>query len=201
MIDLWTIGYSAFTIRGFTGVIKDYGIPLIIDVRSTPYSRYHPDYNKEALEKTLSKHSVFYRNYATEFGGHQTERAFFAPEGYLDFEKFAKSADFIRGLSRLANSLEQGYTFALMCAEKAPSVCHRSIMVARSFHELGLPVKHILPGGGTKTHGELETELLDCYFPNRDQLPIDGVYEDDETLIRKAYRLRNSEIGYRLYTY
>jgi uncharacterized protein (DUF488 family) len=199
MADIYTMGYSAFALEDFIETAKSFGIKLVVDVRSLPYSKHYPDYNKESLEKILSAHNIFYRNYAKEFGAQQTRKDFFSPEGFLDYEKFVKSDDFMRGFSKIKKSLEKNYTLAFLCAEKDPSVCHRSIMVARPFCESGLTVNHILQNGDTETQKEIETQLLEHYFPDRNQLTLsDDVVEDDEALIKKAYRLRNSEIGYRM---
>ncbi|GHT01736.1 hypothetical protein AGMMS50276_30380 [Synergistales bacterium] len=199
MADIYTIGYTSYEITNFIDVLKAFGIKLVVDVRSLPYSEYYPDYNKESLEKTLSRYNIFYRNYSREFGARQTAKNFFAPEGYLDFEKFTKSNNFMQGFSKLVKSLEQGYTFALLCAEKNPATCHRSIMVSRVFSESGCIVRHILQNGETETQSDVENQLVEHYFPNRNQLTLfDDNVIDDSLFVKKAYRLRNSEIGYRL---
>ena len=57
---------------------------------------------------------------------------------------------FQNGVNKLIKSMEQGYVFALMCAEKDPINCHRAIMVSRYFSKLGYMVTHIEPNGGKK---------------------------------------------------
>ena len=49
---IYTIGYTAFPINEFLDVIKHYGIHCVIDVRSSPFSNYYSDYNKDELENT-----------------------------------------------------------------------------------------------------------------------------------------------------
>ena len=73
---IYTIGYTAFPINEFLDVIKHYGIDCVIDVRSSPFSNYYIDYNKDALENALKQNNILYRNYANEFGARQTNPAF-----------------------------------------------------------------------------------------------------------------------------
>jgi hypothetical protein len=91
----------------------------------------------------------------------------------------------------------QNYRFALMCAEKDPINCHRTILVTRSFHDAGYKVKHLLPNNGMVTQEDIENRLLlDKYFPNRNQITLFGEVFSKSEYIAQAYRKRNSEIGY-----
>ncbi|MDR1136013.1 MAG: DUF488 domain-containing protein [Clostridiales Family XIII bacterium] len=197
MKELFTIGYSPFSMTDFLEVLKRYRIRLLIDVRSVPYSSHYSAYNKENLIPMLKSIGIVYDNYATEFGAQQTNPVYFDKrDGYLDFDKYVKSASFGRGFQKAENVIKQGHLFALMCAEKDPATCHRSIMVSRVFSECGYCIKHILADGKTEGQDDIETQLLDKYFPNRNQLTLWG--EDQEATVPNAYRKRNEEIGFRL---
>jgi uncharacterized protein (DUF488 family) len=103
MIDtVYTIGYSGFLINDFISTIKSNNISLIIDVRSQPYSQYFSDYNKEGLQQRLESQGIYYRNYVKEFGARQDERQYYSKNGYLDFELYAKSPSFLKGIERPA---------------------------------------------------------------------------------------------------
>jgi uncharacterized protein (DUF488 family) len=194
---LFTIGYTAFQVEEFVDVIKHYGVNVVVDVRSLPYSEHYAQYNKENIEQMLSTNKIHYRNYSDEFGAHQTEKQYFSRNGYLDFELFAESARFKRGFEKIKMSLARGFRIALMCAEKDPATCHRSIMVSRAFHKDGNAVSHILANGDIESQDGIELRLLDKYFPNRNQLTL---FEEQpgEQLTAMAYQKRNAEIGYRL---
>lgn len=195
---IYTIGYSGFSIDSFIEMLKKHNIRLLIDVRSSPFSSFYSDYNKESLENLLRKNGIYYRNYASEFGARQNDKTLYHQDGYLDFDLFCESESFKSGISKLINSLEQGYSFALMCAEKDPIRCHRTIMVSRRFFEKGFNVMHLLPNGASKSQQQIEQELLDKFFPNREQITFFSDLENDSTLIPQAYRLQNAEIGYRM---
>ena len=194
---IYTIGYSGFSINAFIDTLKRHGIRLVIDVRSSPYSSFYPDYNMDTLKATLLKNGIYYRNYADEFGARQNNKALYA-EGYLDFNLHCQSEAFIKGVTKLIDSLAQGYTFALMCAEKEPIRCHRTIMVSRRFFEKGYTIIHILPNGAYTTQQDIEQKLLDKFFPDRDQTTFFNEPQSDNQLIPQAYKLQNAEIGYRM---
>ncbi len=196
---LYTIGYSGYKIENFLEEIKKHGISTIIDVRSNPYSQYYVDYNKEVLNDFLTKNRIYYRNYAKEFGAQQKNPAYYSTRGYLDFNKFVQSDDFLNGVEKLKNGMLKGYHFALMCAEKDPIDCHRTIMITREFSKLGYKIIHLLPTGDEQSQDDIELRLLNHYFPNRDQV---NLFEDQllsrHELITLAYEKKNAEIGYTL---
>lgn len=195
---VYTIGYAGFSIENFLNVLQDYGVSVLVDVRSSPFSSRYPAYNRDELELTLRRRHIHYRNYAREFGARQTDRQFYNAQGYLDFEVFAQSEPFLEGVKKIENSMQQGFCFALMCAEIDPLDCHRAILVARAFSCRGYQVVHLCPGERTVTHQKLEQRLLDRYYPERDQCSIFSAAQDEATLLENAYRLRNAEIGYHI---
>ncbi len=194
---VFTIGYSGFpNPKDFLQCLKDNGIRLLIDVRSSPFSAYYQQYDKPAISALLKANGIQYRHFAREFGARQESEEFYR-NGRLDFELFAKSVQFAEGVEKIKWALERSYSPVLMCAEKEPSTCHRTIMVARRFHEMGFPICHLMPDGKTKTQQDIETELLETYFKNRNQVSLFEEYKSDDVLIPEAYKMRNDEIGYR----
>ena len=195
---VYTIGYSGFSIEDFIATLKLYNVSVVVDVRSSPFSNYFPEYNKDSLEIILKTHGIHYRNYADSFGARQNDRKYYCREGYLDFDVFSKSEAFLKGFTKMCNSMEQNYIFALMCAEKDPICCHRTILVGRTFFERGYNVVHLLANGSTTTQKEINTRLLEKYYPDRDQMTLFDAPQDEKTLLREAYKKQNAEIGYRL---
>lgn len=195
-MTLYTIGYSGFSLPDFLALLKQRDISLVVDVRSQPHSRYYSDYDKQALSCTLKGEGLYYRNYDREFGARQTDPRYASPGGYLDFERFAQSPQFLEGLDKLERSMAQGYRFALMCAEKDPVRCHRAILVARAFFQAGYEVVHLMPEGRSCTQAELESRLVDQYFPDRDQISLFGAALSEEDYVAESYRRQNAAIGY-----
>lgn len=201
MSVLYTIGYTAFPdLDQFIDAIKQHNISVVIDVRSSPYSKYYESYNKENLESCLKSNQIYYRNYATEFGARQLDKSFYNNEGFLDFNLFTKSSkSFLMGAEKVNKSLSEDYNVVLMCAEKDPINCHRCIMISKFFFYDGINVKHIISEEKISTQVDIEKRLVDHYYPNRYQmsfLDMDStVSEADYT--RRAYFEKNKEIAYR----
>ena len=200
MKEIFTIGHSAYSIELFISLLNRYQINCIADVRSVPYSQYTPQYNMNDLKGALKSHGIIYVYFGKELGARREERELYTPEGYLDFEKVSKNIVFQSAVERIQKGIDKGINIALMCTEKDPIDCHRSIMVARQFHENKYKVGNILTDGSLQSQDDIEQRLLDLYFPDRMQPTL---FETGETiteldLIVNAYRLRNKEIGYYL---
>ena len=192
---IYTIGYSAFSIDEFIETIKNFGISCVIDVRSSPFSNYYADYNKDTLERTLKEHNILYRNYANEFGARQTDLMFYTGD-IVDFDKFIKSDQFLEGVSKVNKGIERGYSFVLMCAEKDPIKCHRSIMLGKGFSENGFDVKHIVSKTEIESQRELEERLLEMYHHDRFQLNFFCEEQSYSELLADSYKKQNLAIGY-----
>lgn len=194
--ELYTIGYAGFpNTQDFLDALKRYEAQILIDVRSSPFSNYYAAYNKDALSDLLRAQGIYYFNFAKQFGARQENTEFYR-NGRLDFETFSRSDQFLDGVRKVDAS---NAVVTFMCAEKKPSECHRTILVARAFSDKGQEVKHIMPNGETMTQRDVERELLETYFPNRAQASIfEEMNKSEEEYIAEAYRLRNNEIGFKL---
>lgn len=200
MKTLYTIGHSNLRIDDFINLLNTYDINSIVDVRSTPYSRYTPQYNRENLKVSLKKYGVAYIGMAKEFGARRDNRSLYHDEGgYLDFELVYKDEYFLKGVQRIDAGISLGYKIALMCTERDAIDCHRNIMIARYFHRQGYAIVNVKHDESSELQHELEERLLDKYFPRRDSISIfevDNINRNE--MIKKAYNLRNKEIGHRL---
>ena len=200
MGNLFTIGHSQYTSNYFVDLLKSYDINYVLDVRSTPYSKYAEQFNRENLNKFLEKQGIQYSFMGKYFGARPVEVELYNERGYLDFEKVSQTERFHVGMKNVILGLERGNKIALMCTEKDPFDCHRAIMVARAFDKHGVDVKHILSDGSIQTQRDLDNRLLDKYFADRYQLSLfnyQNILSDDEYIAR-AYCKRNQEIGYRI---
>ncbi len=197
-MQLYTVGHSTYPVEHFLELLRKFNVQYIIDVRSTPYSRFASQYNSDALSAVLKKNGIEYFHMGKFFGARQEDKQYY-PNNYLDFEMFRQSDLFKKGMLNIENGLEK-YNIALMCTEKNPIDCHRAIMVARGFELDGIDVKHILHDGSEISQYQLNQQLLDMFFPDRNQLSLFDIGHEktDEEYLTEAYRIRNKEIGYRL---
>jgi uncharacterized protein (DUF488 family) len=196
MKEIYTIGYSCFKIDDFVNVLKKYNINCVVDVRSNPNSKFYTDYNYNELENTLKEHNILYRNYKKEFGAQQENTKYYR-NGYLDFESFCMSEAFREGMRKIEAGIELKYIFVLMCAEKDPIKCHRTLMIANEFHKSGYKINNILFDGTIETQESIEQRLLDIYFPKREQMSFLEKDLSVDEMVRESYKMRNEEIGYR----
>lgn len=197
MASVYTIGYAAFSIDDFIDILKSHKISHLIDVRSNPVSEYFQYYNSFNLEQKLKQHNIMYENFALEFGARQENKEFFAKDGFVDFEKFTQSEQFKNGLRKIKAGLERGINLVLMCAEKDPINCHRSIMIGHAMQKNGIEVLHIMHDGQLQHQKEIDKRLLELYFHDRNQLNLFAENSSEQELIEQAYKKQNEKIGYR----
>jgi uncharacterized protein (DUF488 family) len=145
-----TIGHSNHPIQRFVDLLTAGGVKLLVDVRSLPWSRRFPHFGKERLEKSLADAGIAYVH-ESALGG--------KPEGGGSYEALAARADFQAALDRLIDC-EQATTLCLMCAEKEPLNCHRTVLVSRRLAERGVAIEHLLADGGARAHRDVEEALL-----------------------------------------
>ncbi len=197
---IFTIGHSNHEISDFVTLIKDHKVDMILDVRSTPYSKRYPQYNREELSLVLDSHQLGYQSFGLWFGARQPDPEYYTSEGWLHYSAFTKSGIFAQGISSLDHYLIQGHIPALLCCEKDPFDCHRAIMVARALSLKGYDVQHILADGKILTQAELDQKLLNKYFPNREEGNIFDLIEgrlSTEEMLQEAYLQRNEAIAWR----
>ena len=151
MIPIRTIGHSNHPIERFVGLLQAAGIALLVDVRSMPYSRRFPQFGKERLAKSLAEAGIDYVHEGAALGG--------KPEGGADYDALAERPAFKEALGRLIERADET-TLCLMCAEKEPLDCHRTVLVSRRLAERGVSIDHLLADGGTRPHRDVEDALL-----------------------------------------
>lgn len=199
MNKVFTIGYTSFEIDKFIQILKKFNITCLIDVRSFPKSSYYKYFDDNNLSRLLKENNILYRNYKEEFGARQENKDFYNKDGYLDFNVFANSEQFNQGIDKIKKAQAMGYVVCLMCAEKDPINCHRTILIARNLDKKGFEVEHILATQETCSQKDIDKRLLDDFFPNRQQISLfaDNNLSEEEQ-IEKSYQLKNQEIGFKL---
>ena len=142
-IPIYTIGYGSRSIEQFIEVLQQHEIAYLIDVRSTPYSRYKPEFSKEALEAELQRHRIRYVFMGDTLGGHPDDEACYDENGQVDYEQVKDTKSYRRGIERLQTAFAQQQCVALMCSEGKPEQCHRSKLIGASLNAQDIPVTHI----------------------------------------------------------
>jgi uncharacterized protein (DUF488 family) len=150
---VFTIGHSNHSAETFVRLLKGYGIEVLVDTRSHPYSRHAPRFNASALENALSKDGIGYLFFGAELGGRPEGGEFYDAKGRVDYALVGCSRPFLDGISRLEKELRT-HTAALLCSEEDPARCHRRLLVGRALEELGYMLRHIRGDGSLETEDE-----------------------------------------------
>lgn len=198
---IFTIGYSGYhqDQNRFVSDLKTSGVNVIADVRTSPYSRYAAEFNKDTLNSFLRKNGMLYLFMGAQLGARPSNNACYK-NGAVDYDSILTSAEFMKGLDRLQDGISKGYRIALMCAEKDPICCHRNILVAHALAKRGVSVGHFIQlvsnePAVVENSDDTESRLLEeC---NMDQLSQGDLFMSNEDRIEAAYRSRFKEIAYR----
>jgi uncharacterized protein (DUF488 family) len=186
---LFTIGHSTHSLSQFCELLKGHQVTAVADVRSVPYSRRNPEFNREALQANLEERGIAYSFLGVELGGRPS-----SPDCYLDgrvqYDRLAETHLFRTGLECVHLGAER-YRLALLCAEADPIQCHRTILVCRRLKSTGLTIQHILPTGMLESQDESEKRLL-----RLNNLSCDDLFSRADEVLEEAYRLQESRIAY-----
>ena len=189
---IFTVGHSTHEIEKFIGLLKMHAITAICDVRSSPYSRFNPQYNREALKASLLENDIKYVFLGEELGARSDDPACYC-NGKVQYDRLAKTALFQEGLERLLKGA-QDYNIALVCAEKDPLECHRTILVAREVENQGGVVSHILENGAIETHDEAMARLIKQINAGQDH----DLFMTEDEIRNRAYSKQAERISYAL---
>ncbi len=139
-MKLYTIGHSNHSIEKFVSLLDENGVALLVDVRTAPYSRYNPQFNKETLQHALSEHWIEYAFAGKFLGGRPSDPTCYKdqklPEegaDYLhvvDYPEVMKRPWFIKGIEALLEMADERTT-AIMCSEEDPAECHRHHLISK----------------------------------------------------------------------
>lgn len=186
---LFTIGHSNLEAPTLVKLLQQHTVQMIADVRSSPYSQYTPQFNREVLQLTLKQAGIGYVFLGDELGARRSERECYE-NGQAVYELIAKTSSFKAGLERLQAGANK-FRIALMCAEKDPLTCHRTILVCRSLKNFGAIIQHIHSDGHLESHAEAEQRLLQTL-----KLPTEDFFRKPSEILDEAYALQGKKIAY-----
>ncbi len=196
-MNLYTIGYATKPLTSFIQHLRRYNIDVVADIRSVPYSKIFKEYHRESIEAYLRKNKIRYVYLGDELGPRSKDPKHYNDTGQVQFERLMQSPLFIDGVKRLKIGVEtKGFNVALMCAEKDPAICHRSLLVGyylqrKMFSKTQatednssspLRISHILHNGELESQNELESRISNMHNCEEQDL---FMTEDERN--RKAY--------------
>ena len=188
---IFTIGHSNHSLEDFLALLNRHDIEVLADVRSQPYGRLD-HFNREIIAAALKAAGVDYIFMGRELGARREEQQCYQ-DGVAVYEKIAQAPAFQEGLSRLRQRASTSRV-AVMCAEKEPLDCHRTILICRRLRDCGLKIQHILADGSLEDHADAERRLVKKMGIERTLFEPDLTQEE---MIGRAYEERGQEIAYR----
>ena len=187
-LAIFTIGHSNHPIDTFIDMLKTAEIDAVADVRSVPYSKRHPQYRKDELAARLKGEGIAYVFLGKELGARPDD-----PNCYVDgrvvYERIAAPPAFDEGLRRVEEGASR-LRIALMCAEREPLDCHRTLLVSRHLIRRGVSIRHILVDGALESGEAAEARLATAMG-----LEEDDLFFDPAARIEEAYRLRTGGLS------
>jgi uncharacterized protein (DUF488 family) len=186
---IFTIGHSTHSIENFIKLLKMRGITAIADVRSAPYSRFQPQFNRESLAQSLTDSGIEYVFVGDSIGGRSQN-----PDDYENnrvvYSRLKRSPYFENGIDRVIAGSEK-FKIALMCSEKEPIECHRMLLVGQTLHELGQEVTHIHGDGSLETHSEAINRLLKSF-----KLDEPDLFRSDAEILEEALLRQEQKVAF-----
>jgi uncharacterized protein (DUF488 family) len=157
--EVHTIGHSNHDLDRFIGLLKQHRIDLVVDTRSSPYSRFSPQFNREVLRASLLARNIGYHFMGESLGGRPNAEEFYDAEGHALYWRIAQTEDFSRAIDQIIAE-SNSHRIALLCSEEDPRDCHRRLLVGRVLGERGVRVQHIRGDGAIQTEEEVARCLM-----------------------------------------
>lgn len=185
---IWTIGHSTHSLDEFLVRLDAEGIEFLVDVRSYPYSRFAPQFNREDLAARVQDHGLRYLFLGEELGGRPAKPEHYDAEGHALYGEMACEPSFEEAITRLVQGA-QSHRIALMCSEGKPEDCHRRLLVGKVLAERGIALRHLLPDGSACEEDEVKLAA----GPSQEALFDEGgqVWRSTQSVSRRR-RLRTS---------
>ena len=176
-IPVYTIGYGNRSMEQLIAILQKYEIAYLVDVRSAPYSRYKPEFSKDALAGELQRLRITYVFMGDTLGGRPEDKDCYV-NGKVAYEKVENTAGYRRGIQRILTAFSQQRRVALMCSEGKPEHCHRSKLIGVTLEGKDVPVIHIDENDEQRS----QTQVLDRLTAGQQSL-FDRTFHS-----RKQYR-------------
>jgi uncharacterized protein (DUF488 family) len=179
-MKLFTIGHSNHMLEKFIRLLEENHVGTLVDVRTAPYSRFNPQFNKENLAHALSEREIEYAFAGKYLGGRPSDPACYKSralpaEGadYLrevDYPEVMKREWFTQGIARLLEMADER-TLAIMCSEENPAECHRHHLIAQFLFDAHpeVDVRHIRGDGAVFSARAIRESVAN---PSAQQIPL-----------------------------
>ena len=191
-LEVLTVGHSNRSIDEFLTVLRANHVTAIADVRSTPFSRMYPHFDRTSLSESLRAQGIVYSFLGFELGGRPRDLAIYE-KGRAAYKRIAETDTFQQGIQRVLRGARQ-YRLALLCSEKDPLECHRGLLIAPQLERNGAAIAHILDSASVEKHNQTVERLLARFGLDQQQLFVGS----NSSVIEEAYARQEHRVAYSL---
>ena len=178
--SLFSIGHGNKSIDEFIDELKSFNIAYLVDVRTTPYSKWSPHFNQTPLQNYLNSKGLRYLYMGDVLGGIPSDSTCYTA-GRIDYVKMSSKETFITGLNRLIVANQKGVRLAIMCSESEPDMCHRSKLIGQELSKRNITMQHIVGVGKSIS----QVDVINIITKGNG---IVNLFGEEETLMsRKTY--------------
>lgn len=160
---VYSIGHGNKAINNFIDELRCFEIQYLVDIRSTPFSKWNPDFNQKNLKKTLHKNNITYVFMGDALGGLPKDRSCYQEDGRVNYSILREKEFFKKGIERLVTASKKQLKIVIMCSESKPEECHRSKLIGQELIKLSVAMEHILPEGEIISQADVIKKLTGGY--------------------------------------
>ena len=129
---VYTIGHSNRSLHEFITLLQQNTIQALIDIRAIPYSARFPHFSQEVLREAMADNGIVYHWAGRQLGGQRestnpVSHPALPDDSRRGFAEYMETIQFERAIAQLINLAGTAKT-AMMCAEKHPEYCHRTLI-------------------------------------------------------------------------
>jgi uncharacterized protein (DUF488 family) len=150
MSSFYTLGHSNHASETWLALVRQHQIEVVVDTRSSPYSKYAPHFDKELMQRSLEQAGTRYLFLGAELGGRPANPDYYDASGHVLYSRLRDDARFKAAIARLEAGMER-FRVALVCGEEDPAHCHRRLLIGRVLTERGHTMLHIRGDGRIET--------------------------------------------------
>ena len=157
MSSFFTIGHSNHAIEAWLELLRRHTVEVVVDTRSSPYSKYVPQFDKDLVQRSLEQAGFRYLFLGSELGGRPENPAYYDSKGHVLYSRLRDDDRFESAITRLESGMER-FRVALLCGEEDPAHCHRRLLIGRVLAERGHTMLHIRGDGRIESEETVATK-------------------------------------------